>query len=290
MLGRRAVSPFLCLAGLLFVLGGFDPAREPAESLAPQPVALGQQHDPAQTGTIRGQVTWTGPLPTVSSYRSPSNPLAEGSGGDWQNWPNPHTPRITRSLGLASAVVFLQEVDPQKSRPWNHPPARVEVREHQLHIIQGDTASSVGFVRRGEGVEFVSHQDSFVSLQMRGDDFFALPLPDRDQPRPHSFPRSGVVELMAGSGQFWMRGYLFVTEHPYFVRADAQGCFVLSAVPAGNYQLVCWHPDWREAGRELDADTGLVWRVTYRPPLCQVRNLAVAPGQTTEASFNLKGD
>jgi hypothetical protein len=229
-----------------------------------------------------------GAPPSVPSYRSPTNPLSDGPGGTWQNWTNPLTPVIDpQSGGVAGAVVFLQEVAPQQGRPWNHPPVRVEVRDHTLHVLQGEADGLAGFVRRGQAVPFVSRQDSFVSIRLRGAAFFALPLPDRDQPRAHTFERQGIVELDSGSGQFWMRGYLFVADHPYFTRSDRRGLFSLTEVPAGDYQLVCWLPDWREAARELDADTGLLWRVTYRPAFRQVRSLRVEAGRTTDVNFAL---
>ena len=93
--------------------------------------------------------------------------------------------------------------------------------------------------------------------------------------------RKGVVELSSGAGQFWMRAYLFVDDHPYYARTDAAGGFGLAQVPPGDYDLVCWLPDWREASHELDADTCLVSRLTFRPPLRVVKRVHVTPGQPT---------
>lgn len=39
----------------------------------------------------------------------------------------------------------------------------------------------------------------------------------------------------------WMKGWLVVTDHPYFAVTDGSGAFELSDVPAGSYTLKFWH-------------------------------------------------
>ena len=41
----------------------------------------------------------------------------------------------------------------------------------------------------------------------------------------------------------WMRGWIFVFDHPYFAVSDKRGKFQISAVPAGKHRLVVWQPD-----------------------------------------------
>ena len=98
------------------------------------------------------------------------------------------------------------------------------------------------------------------------------------------------MELSSGSGQFWMRGYLFVDDHPYYARTDADGRFTLPKAPPGDYNLVCWMPDWREASHEIDAETRLVTRLTFRPPLQVVRRVHIEPGATATADFSVSLD
>jgi len=40
----------------------------------------------------------------------------------------------------------------------------------------------------------------------------------------------------------WMRGYVAVTDHPYFAVTGADGAFSIADVPAGTYTLEAWHP------------------------------------------------
>jgi hypothetical protein len=240
--------------------------------------------DPAGTGTLTGRVVWEGEVPKVSPFQSPVSPLSELPTGPKQSWPNPHAPAVDpRTRGVAGAVVFLRGVDPSRARPWDHPPVCVELRDLQIHICQGESDSRVGFVRRGGVVTAVSRQPAFDSLQARGAAFFTLAFPDPDRPRTRRLPEAGVVELGSGVGHFWMRGYLFVSDHPYLARTDAEGRFTLPQVPGGRYELIAWLPDWREAAHERDADTCLISRLLFRPPLEKVQAVEVAPGASTSA-------
>src|SRR5262249_39172772 len=139
---------------------------------------------------------------------------------------NPHAPAIDPATrAVKDAVVFLRGIDPRRSRPWDHPPVRVEMRDYLLVVRQGAAEGRVGFVRRGDGVEMVSAQPAFHALQARGAAFFTLMFPDPGGPRTRRLGRAGVVELTSAAGHFWMRGHLFVDDHPYYARADAAGRF-----------------------------------------------------------------
>src|SRR5262249_13040265 len=158
---------------------------------------------------------------------------------------------------------------------WDHPPARVEVAEQQLRVVQGGRTDRVGFVRRGDRVAFASRQPGLQVVQARGAGFFSLPLPGPDSPTARRLARPRVVELLSGTGAFWRRAHLFVTEPPYLALCDEQGRFRLADVPAGRYELACWLPDWREAERELNQDTGRLCRVLFLPPRELVRQVTV---------------
>lgn len=248
----------------------------PAETV----VEMGRDFDAATAGEISGQVTWQGAFPVVPSYRSPISPGNEHIGQPRRLWPNPNTPRIDpKSKGVAGVVVYLRGVESRRARPWDHPPVRIELRDYQIHVCQGDRDDKTGFVRRGEAIEMVSRQDLYHSLHVRGAAFFARAFSDADRPCSQPLDRKGIVELSSGCGYFWMRGWLFVSDHPYFTHTDAEGRFTLPKVPPGDYKLVCWLPDWHEAARELDAETALICRLTFRPPIELAQQVTLAPRQ-----------
>jgi hypothetical protein len=251
---------------------------------------IGADFAPDRTGTIEGKVTWDGEQPLVPSFYAPLSPLSERQGTPKREWPNPNAPAIAaagRLKGIGGAIVYLRGVDPRKGRPWDHPPVRIEQREYQIHVRQGEMDTHVGFVRRGAAVKMLSCDEAFYSLQARGAAFFTLLFLQPDQPRGRILDRAGLVELTSGAGQFWMRGYLFVCDHPYYTRTAADGSFRLSQVPPGDYEVVCWLPNWKPASRELDADTWQITKMTFLPPRERSRPVHVRPGQTHPMWFVL---
>jgi hypothetical protein len=228
-----------------------------------------------------GQVVWNGEPLRVAPYLSPINPLSESSPGRaLHEWPNPCAPAIDANGGVSQAVVFLRGVDPQKAKSWDLPPVRVEIIDYQIRIQQGDRDGRFGFVRRGASVDFVSKDAVFHSLQARGAAWFALPFPDANRVQSRTLDHDGVVELSSGAGHYWMRGYLFVLDHPYITQTDAKGHFTLAGVPPGKYELVVWHPNWLEASHSRDADTCQICRITLQPLLQMVRRIELGPRET----------
>jgi hypothetical protein len=280
----------LTLFGLALLSGCDDIAPPPSRAAEP-PAETGRDFNPATAGTIRGQVVWEGAIPEVPSYRAPVSPGGEQRGGLRYLWPNPNAPKIDpHTKAVANAVVFLRGVDPLRARPWDHPLVRVELRDYQIHVRQGENDGPFGFVRRGDTVTMVSVQDLFHSLQLRGAAFLARTFADHDRPCTLRLDRAGVVEMMSGCGYFWMRGCLFVDDHPYYTHTDSEGRFLLPQVPPGRYELVCRLPDWHEAGRELDADTALICRLTFRPAVEIVRSIHLEARQSRTVSVRLPAE
>jgi hypothetical protein len=272
------------LLGLLLPGCGEAPAPdEKPNVLHPLPATA---FDPLATGTITGEVIWQGDVPVVRPFVAPVSPLSERVGEPKRSWPNPLAPVIDPAThGVVGAVVYLRGVDPSKARPWDHPPVRVEQRHHQFQVRQGNATGLVGFVRRGDPIAMISLENDFHALQARGAAFFTLVFPDPDQEQTRRLDRRGIVELRSNCGYFWMRAYLFVDDHPYYALTDGRGRFRLPQVPAGDYELVCWLPSWKEQARERDAETWQITRLTFQPPIEVVQRIRVEQGGTVAARF-----
>jgi hypothetical protein len=286
--GRRLPLLFALLpVALLLSPGcGNDPFPDP-EAPAPLPPA-GSAFDPATAGSISGQVTWTGKLPAVARLPVWGEPALTGVLGPRRWEDNPNAPVVhPQTRGVANAIIFLRGIDPRRGRPWDHPPVRVEQRDYRLRVRQGEAGGNVGFVRRGNAVEMVSAQEVFHSLRATGAAFFTLAFPDAGDVASRRFEENGQVELTSAAGYYWMRGYLFVDEHPYYAHTDAEGHFTLPRVPPGPFEVVCWLPDWREARHERDPESGLVTRLTFRPPREIVRPVTLAEGEARTVDFSI---
>ena len=53
---------------------------------------------------------------------------------------------------------------------------------------------------------------------------------------------SGLLTLHCDT-HAWMRGYIYVFDHPFFAVTDEQGSFSIPNLPAGKYTLKAWHED-----------------------------------------------
>jgi hypothetical protein len=290
---------FVSLCAGLYGMGGCDDAPAPSPPAAPPaPVKGGRLFDPARAGEIRGEVLWRGPRPAVGPFRSIPEPLTDQPPPPPREWPNPNEPVIeAKTGGMAGALVWLKDIDVEVSRPWDLPKVRVELRDQQFHVIQGKREGRIGFVRAGDGVELVSRDGVFHSVQARGltfftrngraNAFFTCTLPEPDQVRARRLEFPEIVELSSGCGYFWMRAYLLVSPHPHVALTDGRGRFTLPGVPPGEYEVVAWHPSWRVARTERNPDNARVQQVRFEPPLESRKGVRVEPGRTASVEFGL---
>jgi hypothetical protein len=178
--------------------------------------------------------------------------------------------------GLVGAVVFLRGINLADARPWDQPPVTIELHDERPMVHQGDgPPRDVGIVRRGDTITLVSRQTLFHTLRARGAAFWSLTFPTADRPRTRRLDQPGLVELASGAGYYWMHGYLWVSDHPYFTVTDATGRWELTAVPPGEYKLVVWHPNWRVERLERDPEGGSVVRAYFQPPVEQSQRVEV---------------
>src|SRR5262249_2901367 len=155
---RRVFQVMIAALALGTLSGCTDRA---AENPPPKPnSAASTLFDSTTAGDISGQVIWQGELPEPEWLEMRTHPpVARG-----QRTAHPNHPQVDpASKGIANAIVFLRGVDTRKARPWDLPPVRVEMRDFKFHVHQGEAGRHVGFVRTGDGVEFVS-RDAFHAV------------------------------------------------------------------------------------------------------------------------------
>lgn len=258
----------------------FIPAPEPDR---PAP-AVSSSFDPATCGRVVGRVTWSGERPAPVPFLF-GIPGADGNFAT-QMIPNPNAPAIDeKSRAVNAAVVFLRGIEPSRAKEWNLPKVRIEMKDRNIRVTQGDAAGRVGFVRRGDSVEMKSVEPVFHILRARGAAFFSLTFPKPEQPLTRTFDTAGRIELSSGAGFYWASADLFVSDHPYWTRTDAEGRFAFENVPPGSFEVVAWVPGWDVAKQERDPETGLVFRQTYGPSKESCSPVAVQPKSSIHATL-----
>jgi hypothetical protein len=295
MRGRRLVFAAIATVLIVWLMRTSPPPRPLYPVHEPRPTTeLGTAFDPARCGTVRGTVRWSGDVPAVPPIelvraRNPPAGMKQVS--------NPNVPRVADGR-LADAVVHLIGIEPARSAPWPEPvpPTSVEVTRAGLVIKQDGHHGRVAVVRRGQGVELVALEDIdpttklaiLHSVRGRGAAFFTQMLATANRPVSRSMSVSGVVELSSGSWYYWLRGYLFVADDPYAAVTGSDGTFSLRPVPDGEYEAVCWVPNWHIERREHDPEwSGDPVRLYFKPAVEKRQLVAVKAGEVSDLQFTL---
>lgn len=242
-------------------------------------IELGTRFDPASSGDVQGRITWEGTIPSLADSHA-AIPLGP-EGFRWTMMPVPYKPAVdAKTRGLAGSVVYLRGVDAAHSRSWNHPPVSVVQQDYQIRVKPGGPNHNVGIVRLGDEVMFSSADPTQHMLRARGAAYFTLPFPEPNQPLARCFDKPGIVELTSGAGMAWMAADIFVVGHPYYTITESDGTFVLSQVPAGEYELVAWVRNWHVEDSDRDTETGITIRNRYARPVEKTARLRVEPLHT----------
>jgi len=266
-----------CFCGLfLLALAGCTDTVDTRSTVSPEPIALGEAFDSSKCGSIRGRVVWEGDVPKSDEFLIRALAFNPNVHKDPIRVRTPHIPQVhDKNYGVQNAVIFLRGIDPAHSKAWDHPKVRVEFHDRQIVIEQGNHRSGVGFVRRATSIEIVNRDVEYHNLHGRGAAFFAMPLIETERTHERTLARAGIVDLNCGAGYYWMHAHLFVTEHPYFTRSDADGGFAFDQVPPGNYEVVCWLPNWHVVRKEIDPETAIISRWAWAAPKEQTRRVEV---------------
>ena len=199
-------------------------------------------------GTIKGIVKLKGAIPPEESVAIDRNTEICGSAQELNKY-------ILSDSRMKNVVVFLD--NPQQGKPLSE----VSVVNLTINKCRVEPLVSIGFV--GGKFLFKNTDEILHTLQLKlwleyqrlasarplenGATIYnlAFPVKDKQIEKPikeyHRFqPDTGSIKITSNSDP-WIRGYVFVFDHPYAAVTDGEGEFVLSNVPPGEYTLKVWH-------------------------------------------------
>jgi len=219
-------------------------------------IALGHEVVEVKDGaTIRGVVKFKGAMPADETIAIDKNTDVCGREQKLNKY------IITNSL-VKNVVVFIDNPGKGKPIPKGTSVAlRIKNCRVEPHV-------SVGFV--GGRFIFENDDDILHTLQLKlwleyqrkvsgrplkdGATIYNIALPNKGRQieKPikefHRYqPDTGFIRVTSNSHP-WMRGYIFIFDHPYAAVTDEKGTFVIDNIVPGEYLLRVWHEGfgWQE--------------------------------------------
>ncbi|MGH7267269.1 MAG: carboxypeptidase regulatory-like domain-containing protein [Candidatus Rokuibacteriota bacterium] len=207
----------------------------------------------AAAGEIRGRVLLSGAMPparkvpvTIDSYVCGTEKVSEDL-------------VVTSDREIRNVVVWIDTPPPGAPSAGPPPPTQMDQKECAF-------TPRVVLVPAGGTVEFLNSDRLLHNLHSRAKDNPAF---NRTQPKgraiPISFARPEIVRVDCDLHS-WMRGWVVVTPHPFYVITDAQGRFRLDNLPAGQYTLQMWHERLGQLSRPLTVAADGATSVTLEFP------------------------
>ena len=213
-------------------------------------------------GTISGTVKWSGPVPRQLDFPVTKDPQICESDGK-------KTVSLDRLIvgpesGVANSIVYLKNISQGKA--MDMPEQRRHLDQRRCRYIP-----HILLVPQNAALQMQSSDATLHTIHMDGAATFNLPFPFPNQISSRNMPTPGLVNLRCNGGHVWMNAEVWVIAHPYYTITDESGKFVLTDVPAGEYQLVAWHEGWTVVREEGPIDV-LAQRVVKRPTFSDPRS------------------
>lgn len=153
---------------------------------------------------------------------------------------------------VADAVITVSVASGSKAAPAAGTALIDQIdKEFVPHVIAVQAGMDVNFPNKDD---IRHHVYSFSDAKT-----FELPLYEGTPAKPVHFDKPGVVVLGCNIHD-WMRGYIFVSDTPYFAKSATEGRAIIRNLPAGSYTITIWHPRMKNSGpdtqRSIAVDAG----------------------------------
>jgi plastocyanin len=187
---------------------------------------------PGGGASVKGTVKFQGTVPT----QKPINMAADPSCARQHGTQVFAQEVMTDSKGdLQNVIVFVSEG--LGDRKFNPPAAPVVIDQKGCMFMPHVLA-----LRANQPLEMINedstaHNIHPIPANNREWNKAELPGSKLDE----SFPREEIAIPVKCNVHPWMRGYVAVFKHPYFVVTGKDGSFDLNNLPAGTYTIKAWH-------------------------------------------------
>jgi hypothetical protein len=159
-------------------------------------------------------------------------------------------------------------------------------KEYALDQKGCDFLPHVQIVRSGLSI-IVSNSDKVIHnyhINYNGTTVLNEAQPEGAPPREAVLKQNGL-HVVTCDVHPWMRGYIWMADHPYYTMSDIDGAFVLSDVPPGKYKLMLWRDNWDL--NEVKNAGGIIESYHWGKDFFKEQEITVEAGKDVVIDFTL---
>jgi len=183
--------------------------------------------EPAKTGTIQGNVRFTGTVPKPQMIRTTDGSTIE------------HSDLVVdqKTKGLRYVIAVLEDA-PEQPKVKDAKPVVVDQVSwvFQPRVVAVQCGQAVRF----DNSDTVNHSVMAIST-VKENQLNTVAAPG--SPVIHTFEPQKTPVLIGCSLHSWMRAWVYISRHPWFAVSGAEGKFKIDQIPPGKYTLLLHHPD-----------------------------------------------
>ncbi len=212
--------------------------------------------------TLRGTVNFTGSVPADET-------IVINEDADYCGKEQMVGKYLVSDSRVQNVVVWIEGIEKGKAVPKKEVDVAIKNCRAVPHV-------NVGFV----GGEFVFRNDDEIlhTIQSKlglayqkkvssrpledGTSIYNLALPrtghevKKPVKRWHRYTEdTGFIQIRSNTHN-WIRGYIFVFDHPYAAVTDEKGTFEMEGLPAGDYVLKVWHEGFGTQEKKISVKSG----------------------------------
>ncbi len=202
-------------------------------------------------GTIKGTVRFTGTPPTIKRYPVTIDQYLCGKEKTSEDLV------LSPTRGIKNAVVVLQGLPANSKKMKISTPAKMDQKQCVF-------VPRVVVIPVGGTVEFMNSDRLLHNVRSDGKENAPF---NRAQPHARTISiafRNPEVLRVNCDLHSWMRGWVVVTEYPFYAVTDDDGGFVFDNIPPGNYTLQVWQEILGDVNQHIQVAGDGVQEVTVQ--------------------------
>ena len=199
------------------------------------------------TGTIKGRIKLTGPIPANPIIRMGIDPMCSRANAG---------KRLTQQIvvagadgGLANVVVQLEGALPAGTPPADPVVINQKGCVYSPRVVTAQPGQTLRVINSDTMLHDVHTTNTKANE-------FKVTQPQSGMVYNQPLKKDNVVIRLACSVHSWMAAYIAVVPHAFADVTDDTGTFTLARVPPGKYTIQAWHERYGKLSKTVEVTAG----------------------------------